>query len=235
MLIVFMFFIILVSFSLQGYISGNDGIMLVSTASLAKLLERGDMTSNDILKFLWQEEGNIYSVIPPDSFIQVKWTDLPNTPYAVLSYQWLSKWGSIGKFILLSEDRVLQKYMWIDVLCLDQTDPGKMTTIKRSDEIYLHAKEYHLMEIGSLYRGWVLFELSSVAEARLPPIVHLSTQQDPAAIRIIKRFLSSTGFDGCEFTEESDREVVQRKIIDRYGSVAIFNKEIVAIVNKIFV
>ena len=218
----------------QSYISGNEGIMLVSTASLAKLLKRGDMTSNDILKFFWQAEGNVYSVIPESSFIRVTWTALPNTDYAVLSYQWLSKWGSIAEFILLSDNRVLQRYMWIDVLCLDQMDPDKMITIKRSDEIYLHAKEYHLMEIGSLFRGWVLFELSSVAEAMLPPTIHLSTQ-DPAAINVMKKFLSSAGFDGCEFTEESDREIVQKKIVDRYGSVANFNQTIIAIVNKIFV
>ena len=208
--------------------------MLVSTASLAKLLKRGDMTSQDILKFFWQAEGNVYSLIPEASFIRVTWTDLPDTAYAVLSYQWLSRWGSIAEFILHSENRVLQKYMWIDVLCLDQMDPEKMVTIKRSDEIYLHAKEYHLMEIGSLFRGWVLFELSSVAEAMLPPTIHLSTQ-DPAAINVMKKFLSSAGFDGCEFTEESDRVIVQKKIVQRYGSVANFNKTIIAIVNKIFV
>ena len=113
-------------------------------------------------------------------------------------------------------------------------NPEKMITIKRSDEIYFHAKEYHLMEIGSLFRGWVLFELSSVAEAMLPPTIHLSTQ-DPAAIKVMKRFLSSTGFDGCEFTEETDREIVRKKIINRYGSVINFNEKIIAIVNKIFV
>ena len=208
--------------------------MLVKTASLVHLLKRGDLTSNDILKLFWQTEGNIYSVVPEGSFVEVAWAELPNTPYAVMSYQWLSKWGSIAKFILLSDNRVLQDFMWIDVLCLDQMDPDKMVTIKRSDEIYLHAKEYHLMEIGSLFRGWVLFELSSVAEALLPPAIHISTQ-DPAAIKMMKKFLSSAGFDGCEFTEESDREVVQKKIVDRYGSVVNFNQRIIAIVNKIFV
>jgi hypothetical protein len=198
------------------------------------LLKKADMTSNDLLKTFWQKEGSVYSVIPRDSFIEVKWADLPTIPYAVLSYQWQSKWGSIAEFILHSDNRVLQKYMWIDVLCLDQMSPDKMTTIKRSDEIYFHAKEYHLVEIGSLFRGWVLFELSSVKETMLPPSIHLTTQ-DPAAINVMKRFLRSSGFDGCEFTEDSDREVVQKKIIDRYGSVAEFNKKIIAIVDKIFV
>jgi hypothetical protein len=208
--------------------------MLVRTASLRHLLEKKVMSSENILETCWRKDGNVFSVIPPESFIEVKWTDLPSTPYAVMSYQWLSKWGSIAEFILLSDKRVKADYMWIDVLCLDQMSSDKMTTIKRSDEIYFNASEYHLMEIGSLFRGWVLFELSSVKESMLPPAIHLTTQ-DPAGINGMKRFLSSSGFDGCEFTEESDREIVKKKIIDRYGSVAEFNLRIIAIVDRIFV
>ena len=46
--------------------------MLVSTVSLANLLRKGDMTSEDLLETYWHNEGNIYSVIPRDSFIEVK-------------------------------------------------------------------------------------------------------------------------------------------------------------------
>jgi hypothetical protein len=208
--------------------------MLVSTVSLSHLLKKSAMTSEDLLKTYWQKEGNIYSVIPRDSFIEVKWADLPTTPYAVMSYQWQSKWGSVAEFILHSKNRVREDYMWIDVLCLDQMSTDKMITIQRSDEIYFNAKEYHLMEIGSLLRGWVLFELSSVKETMLPPAIHLTTQ-DPAAIDMMKSFLRSSGFDGCKFLEESDREIVKKKIIDRYKSVAEFNLRIIAIVDKIFV
>jgi hypothetical protein len=73
-----------------------------------------------------------------------------------------------------------------------------------------------------------------VRETMLPPAIHLSTQ-DPAAINMMKRFLQTTGFDGCEFTEESDREIVKKKVIDRYVSVAMFNQKIIAIVDKIFI
>ena len=221
----------------QGYISGEDGVMLVRTVSLVHLLKekKGEMTSEDLLKTFWQKDGNLNSLIPPDNFKAVPWEDLADTPYAVMSYQWLSKWGPMVEFILLSTERVKADYMWIDVLCLDQMDPTKMTTIKRSDEIYNKAQEYHLMEIGSLFRGWVLFELSSVKETLLPPCTHLSNTQDPAGIKRMKGFLRSTGFDGCEFTEEADRAVVKKKIIDRYGSVPSFNKAIIAIVDKIFI
>jgi hypothetical protein len=208
--------------------------MLVRTASLRHLLGKGFMSSEDLLETCWKKEGNVFSVIPRDSFIEVNWADLPNTPYAVMSYQWLSKWGSIAHNILLSDKRVKADYMWIDVLCLDQMSSDKMTTIERSDKIYFNAKEYHLMEIGSLFRGWVLFELSSVKESILPPVIHLTTQ-DPAAITVMKQFLSSSGFGGCNFKVESDREIVEKKIIDEHGSVPEFDKRIIAIVDKIFV
>ena len=207
--------------------------MLVRTGSLSYLFQKGDMTSEDLLKTYWQEDGDIYSLIPKDSFKEVNWADVPSTPYAVMSYQWQSKWGSIAEFILDSKEPVLQDYMWIDVLCLDQMDPDKMTTVRRSDEIYYHANEYHLMEFGSLFRGWILFELSSVKETMLPPAIHFSTQ-DPAAINHMKWFLRSHGFDSCQFTEESDREIVKYEIIDQYGSIDEFNLRIIAILDKIF-
>ena len=50
-----------------------------------------------------------------------------------------------------------------------------------------------------------------------------------------KQFLCNTGFNGCKFTAESDREIVEKKIVDSYGSVDNFNLRIVAIVDRIFV
>ena len=203
---------------------------MVRTTSLSKLLEREDMSSEDILKKFWIPHGNIYSLLSRDEFMEATWEDLPGLAYAVVSYQWTQKWHSMVKFILTSTNRVKADWMWIDCKCLDQMDLNKMATISRSDEIYLNAKEYHLIEIGSLTRGWVLFELSSV---QLPPIIHISTQ-DPAGKELIKRHLASTGFEGSAFKVEADRDVVRKKIIGRYKSVANFDLEIVEIVNKFF-
>ena len=245
--------------------------MLVKTASLAIfLMENGEMTSEDLKKIYWLEKGNLDELIPPENFKRVNWKDLATFPYAVMSYQWRSKWGPIVEFILYGTKRVKADYMWIDVLCLNQMDPEKMTTIERSDKIYENAQEYHLMEIGSLFRGWVLFELSSVKippstskktkisdgekasaagkkkdggekgeeneePTQVIPVIHLSNTQDPAGIDILKHFLRSRGFDSCKFTEETDRAVVKKKIIVRYGDVPSFNKAIVAIVDNIFI
>ena len=96
-------------YSSWGNMKGDDGIMLVSTVSLANLMRKGDMTSEDLLKTYRHNEGNIYPVIPRDSLIEVKWADLPTTPYAVMSYQWQSKWESIAELIALRKRRVLKE------------------------------------------------------------------------------------------------------------------------------
>lgn len=221
-----------------AYIDGKDGIMLVKTASLRKFLERKDMTSEDILETFWKKDGNIYKLLPRDCFIWVTWDELKDCRYAVLSYQWKSPWQTLVNFILHGERRVHLYYMWIDVLCLDQMSQDKMETIRRSNEIYLNAKEYHLMEIGSLLRGWVLFELSSVKETMLPPVTHY-TAKDPAMIQTVKDRLRSTGsdggFEGSKFSDETDRPKVRQHIIDTpiYGTVAKFNEKIITIVDNI--
>ena len=208
--------------------------MLIKTSSLARLLKQKDMTSDDILTLFWERDGHIFSLLPRECFVECRWEDLPTTSYAVMSYQWKSLWHTLVDFILHSDGRVLEDFMWIDAFCLNQMLTDKIKTIRRSDEIYSNAKAYHLMEIGALSRGWVLFELSSVPEALIPPKIHLSTQ-DHGLIEMAKLSLSRDGFNGCRFKEESDREIVQGKIVDRYGSIDEFNLRIIAIVNRIFV
>jgi hypothetical protein len=80
-------------------------------------------------------------------------------------------------------------------------------------------------------RGWLLFELASATQK---PVLHISTQ-DPAMVEMAKEQLVRAGFEGSKFKVESDRNFVRTKIIQRYGNVANFNKEIIAIVNRIFV
>jgi hypothetical protein len=203
--------------------------MLVRTASLGRLLDREDMSSEDILDNIWLQSGNIYSLLSRDEFMEATWEELRTLTYAVISYQWTQPWHSMVKFLLFSKSKVKADWLWIDCLCLDQTDKNKMATISCSDKIYSNAKEYHLIEIGSLTRGWVLFELSSVV---LAPIVHISTQ-DPTLKEMIKERLSSTGFEGSKFKVEADRGIVRKKIVSRYQSVVNFDKEIIKIVNRI--
>ena len=145
--------------------------------------------------------------IPSEDFVMCKWEDLPGMSYAAMSYQWRSFWHH---FILLSSERVQEECIWLDVFCINQLDPGKMKTVLRADEIYYHAKAYHLMEIGSLGRGWVQFELCSISETNLPPKIHFTTR-DPAIIDTAKKTLKKFGFDASEFTVEDDRAIVNHE------------------------
>ena len=77
-----------------------------------------------------------------------------------------------------------------------------MKTVLRPDEIYYHAKAYHLMEIGSLGRAWVQFELCSVSKTNLPLKIHFPTR-DPAIIDTAKKTLKKFGFDAVEPSESA--------------------------------
>ena len=203
--------------------------MLLKTSSLRRLLQMKDRTSQDILKEFWDVDGHIFSLIPRENFKRCRWVDLPQEPYAVMSYQWRSLWH-------LTVDRILkhvkEEYMFIDVFCVPQKDPNKMKTVARSGEIYRQANAYHLMEIGSLLRGWVLFELSSVPATLIPPIIHC-TVRDPAMVDKTKSFLRKTGFKGCEFSEDSDRRTVQKSLRTQFKRMSDFNARIIAIVESL--
>jgi len=208
--------------------------MLLETESLRIFLSNVDLTSETVLKEFWQRKGSIFSLIPKSSFKRCRWIDLPYTEYAVLSYQWKTKWGPIAKFIFGesgSPNPVQSKYLWLDLACLNQLDGNRMATIRRSDEIYFHAKEYHLMEVGSLSRGWVLFELSSVPKTLLP-ITHFTTS-DAKILNMAKTIFKRTGFEGCKFSKESDRSLVRAKILEKYQDMQAFNDKIAVIVDTL--
>jgi len=208
--------------------------MLVNTASLKFLWDWVAMNSNQIKDFFWMVSGNIFSIIPKvnndgvSNFREVTWEELPSAYYAVLSYQWEQDWHSILRHIL-QLNPVTAEWIWVDSICLDQTDPRRMETIRRSDEIYSNANEYHLIEMGALTRGWIHFELASKT---VPPIIHNSKIYDPAARNLIRDSVRR-GFEYSGFTVEDDRVEVRKKIVERYTSVANFNEVIIEFVNQI--
>ena len=204
--------------------------MLIETERLRIFLTDFDLSSSSILEEFWLMKGNIFDLIPKNWFKRCSWKALPRENYGVLSYQWISKWRRMADFIF-GLNGLKSKYVWLDWACLNQLDGNRMATIRRSDEIYFHAKEYHLMEVGSLSRGWVLFELSSVPKTLLP-ITHFTTS-DPNMLNMAKATFKRTGFDGCKFSKESDRSLVRGKILEKYGDMQAFNSKIAAIVDSL--
>lgn len=220
----------------QFYVDGKEGIMLIETESLRVFLSPpyANLTSEKVFENVWKKEGRIFSLIPKTSFISCQWSDLPHMDYGVISYQWKTKLEHIVKFALGvdgSPNPMRSKYIWLDIGCLNQLDGNRMTTIQRSDEIYYHAKEYHLIEVGSLRRGWVLLELSSVPKT-LIPITHFTTS-DANMLNMAKATFKRGGFEGCKFSKESDRILVRKKILEKYEDMQAFNNKIAAIVDTL--
>ena len=119
-----------------------------------------------------------------------------------------------------------------DIFCLDQNDPKKMETIRRSDKIYAWANEYHVMGFGTFKRGWCLMELG-VTKAR--PILYTEGDglRDDAADVFCILLLTDEGekraglqqlfrFEAAGFSVESDRDVVRGFIRSARGDVARF-------------
>ena len=77
----------------------------------------------------------------------------------------------------------------------------------------------------------MLFELSSVPKTLLP-ITHFTTS-DAEMLDLAKSKLKRTGFEGCEFSKESDRSLVRAKILEKYTDMDAFNHTIAAIVDTL--
>ena len=187
------------------------------------------MTSEAILDRVWKGEGSIFSLIPQEQLSRCSWSDLKQKTYAVLSYQWRTDWKLILKYIS-DPNGVKAEYIWIDIFCLNQLDGNRMATILKSNEIYFNAREYHLIEIGSLFRGWILFELSSVRKG-CKPTIHTSITEKKMHMKLREEF-HEFGFEGCEFTKDSDKDVVRDMINKTHVSVKNFNDLVMEIINE---
>ena len=119
-----------------------------------------------------------------------------------------------------------------DIFCLDQNDPKKMETIRRSDKIYAWANEYHVMGFGTFKRGWCLMELG-VTKAR--PILYSYDDGLRDDARDVHRILLRADegekraglqqlfrFEAAGFSVESDRDIVRGFIQSARGDVARF-------------
>ena len=151
-----------------GYCNPEDGIMLVRKEALLQALNMLNLNSEGINTKYWKERGNIYDLIPKENnFKQVKFSLLRDERYAVFSYQWKTPWDRLTFYINDLNNPMLCDWLWVDIICLDQNNKNKMRTIANSDLIYKNASEYHIMEVSSLKRGWIVFEISSVQRTKV--------------------------------------------------------------------
>ena len=165
---VFKYFEDLYEAGANRYINPEDGIMLVRKEALIKGLKNLSINSDVILNEYWRIEKQIYSLISKtgsdgrSNFKKVKFSSLIDESYAVISYQWVKSWDEIIKYLTDPNNPVQDEWIWVDVICLDQNDKNKILTIKNSEIIYRNATEHHIVEVSSLGRGWVVYEISSI-------------------------------------------------------------------------
>ena len=178
----------------------------------------------------WQLQGDNYALLPRESILWCRLADLSTTDYAVMSISGETSLRSIAVSVLSGENPVSQKYLWIRFFCQDPRDYEKDFADILHDEIYLRAKAFYIMDSPLLLSGWTLFELSSVSESILPPVIYNST---PASIRMVLTELRSNGFDGCEFRDEKEQSFLNNRILERYGSIQRFDEKIFAVMDRV--
>eukprot|EP01035_Chromulina_nebulosa_P024831 gene24831-32340_t len=76
------------------------------------------------------------------------------------------------------------------------------------------------MELGCLFRGWILFELSSAREGNEPRIHKSITNKH--TLQMLKNEFREKGFEGCEFTKPSDKDLVRDIIVKKYVTLDVF-------------
>ena len=120
-----------------------------------------------------------------------------------------------------------------DIFCLDQNDPKKMETIRRSDKIYAWANEYHVMGLGTFKRGWCLMELGVTKASPIIYSYNDGLRDDAGDIMGIlirardagerrARLQQLFGFEAAGFSVDSDRDIVRGFIQSARGDVASF-------------
>ena len=125
----------------------------------SSVLRNNPMTSTEILQKYWKAQGGISEIFAPSCFEVKAWNELQGTRYAVLTYPWeTNTWTNLLR-ALKTRSWNYTRLIWIDIFCLNQNDPNKMETIRRSNLIYAWARSYHVMGLAVLKRGWCLGEL----------------------------------------------------------------------------
>lgn len=119
-------------------------VVLLKVADLLnnRRLRKGGMTSYAILQEHWNAKQSIDGLFRRKSFTTVPWRQLKATRYAVLSYCWgnpeKGAWGATWSQMidaLRKKGKMNVKYVWVDIFCLDQNDPNKLETMKRTADI----------------------------------------------------------------------------------------------------
>ena len=218
-------------------------VLLVQGEALEKLAKHkiyGKMTSHEILARLRAEReqgGGLLSqakimidlgMFTASNFRRVPFTDLGRVDYTVWTYCWAdSPWVEMWDGVKQKAPEAHQDSYWFDIFCLDQFNERKMETIKRSDDIYQKASKYYVVGLACFDRLWCLAEVGCRTHQEITVVVDFKgfLYQRETAYKAAKLSTDPT-FHRSRCTEESDRAIVEERIVKRCGSTATFDTDI---------
>jgi hypothetical protein len=126
------------------------------------------------------------------------------------------------------------QWFWIDIICLDQQHPHKIETIKRSNEIYSHARYYFVMawldstDCGAPWSSranWV----AKTASIQTWTVVVTDFEGSLGRREEAHKFFQLTNdptFKRCRYTSATDVPLVEEKILAKHPDIAVFNAAI---------
>ena len=182
--------------------------------------------STDEIRDEFSRNHSIFSTLSQDSFQWFSWDMLKSVKYATTSYTPSTKLDLLLEFIF-GINGIQYDFVFLDAFCLDRPkkdlDSDKVFSALRN--IYAGSSEHHIMEPGSLMRGWVWHDLSFVI-GTLRPTLHSSTI-DTALIAMLIKNIKANGFKTGKFSLPTDEEKVRNSIIDRWTTIEDFNQRVV--------
>jgi hypothetical protein len=226
------------------------GVMLVKGECLLRLSEHkvyGKMTSHQILDVLTkkhrqakgkksQKQIMVELGMFQDADFEIVTFDAlkRNKSHTVLTYTWNDspvgeQYGPLNKKMKEKGIDMSAQLLWIDIICLDQQHPLKMETIKRSNEIYAHAKYYFVICLACFNRLWCTMELACQlggqngvnTDVVVTDFVGFLKRREEAYL--LAQLRKDPPFEACRYTSETDVPIVKEKILAKFKDIAAAN------------
>jgi len=142
-------------------------------------------------------------------------------------------WDSVKKM----DPNANEDCYWFDIFCLDQFHPHKMETIKRSNEIYNNANKYSIIGLACFDRLWCLAEAGCKQRDQIVMVfdtVGYFLMQRESAYKMAKfELCTDRTFEGSRCTVDSDRDIVRDRILQKFDSIASFNRDIKILADEV--
>jgi len=233
-------------------IDPKEEILLLKGNALQKFAMHevyGSMTSHEILACLneeyakQQEDGPSQVKIMTDlgmfkatDFIRVKFEDLPRRKYTVWTYCWAdSPWRPMWAGVKSKRRNADEDCYWLDIFCLDQNNPRKMETIKRSNEIYGYASKYFVLGLACFGRVWCCAELGCKDQDQIQLVSDFGDgferenylgRREEAYKDALANLTTDPKFDDCLCSKSDDRDLVRKRILEKFNSLESFDLQI---------